>query len=176
MNDTREIIYSDEELLARIGQDVTDLFKNYTYRYHPMTKPTAIKAILHPYLDMEEGYVKNIPVKYVTEDGDVLFEATPDQTRFREVKITTFDVTITDPTIEDPIDITLDSESPRYSDEELDELKQRIDDWRRKNHFVFDDIEVEEANYRRILYDLMQRYFQKDDADTTTEDQEGPFV
>lgn len=92
MDDTREIIYSDEELLAQICQDVTDLFKNYTYRYHPMTKPTAIKAILHPYLDMEEGYVKNIPVKVVTEDGEILAEATPDPTRFREVKIQTVEI------------------------------------------------------------------------------------
>ena len=79
------VISSDQELIEKFMQDCTELFKNYVYRYHPMVKEIDLIVTAKPYLDMEEGYIKNIPVKIAIKDGETLYEATPDEDRFRKV-------------------------------------------------------------------------------------------
>ena len=87
-------LYSDEEVIVQVMNDITELFKKYTYRYHPMIDPIEFTVTAKPFLDTFEGYIKNIPVKVALKNGKVIYEATPDQSRFNEVPFNTTEIDV----------------------------------------------------------------------------------
>ena len=82
------IIGSEEELRTQLLQDITELFKGYTYRFHPNVRPTTWKLSLYPYLDTAEGYIKNIPAQIIPlNEEESTTEATPDPDRFSKAEL-----------------------------------------------------------------------------------------
>ena len=79
------ILFSDEEVIVKLMDDIGELFKNYTYRFHPTTKPIDFIVTARPYLDNKEGYVKNIPVQVAAKSGHIIYVSTPDESRFHAV-------------------------------------------------------------------------------------------